>query len=64
MFVQKERQQIENLKLLHKKEITHKEDSIKQLQEKSTFEENKKIVDIQIQFDKKMKSRFDLNFSI
>ncbi|XP_060833456.1 golgin subfamily A member 6-like protein 22 isoform X1 [Rhopalosiphum padi] len=50
-----ERQQIENLKSTHKKEIINKEECIKKLQEQSTFEENKKIMDIQNEFEKKIK---------
>ncbi|VVC39947.1 Hypothetical protein CINCED_3A017314 [Cinara cedri] len=48
-----ERQQIDNLKLLHKKEITNKEECINKLQEKSNTE-NKKIMDIQNEFEKKI----------
>ncbi|XP_025418360.1 myosin-8 isoform X2 [Sipha flava] len=50
-----ERQQIENLKLAHKKELLSKDECIKKLQEKSSFEENKKIIDIQNEFEKKIK---------
>jgi len=46
------------LKSIHKKEITNKEESIKKLQEQSTVEENKKIMDIQNEFEKKIKSRY------
>jgi len=46
------------LKSIHKKEIINKEESIKKLQEQSTFEENKKIMDIQNEFEKKIKSRY------
>ncbi|CAI6345943.1 unnamed protein product [Macrosiphum euphorbiae] len=50
-----ERQQIENLKSIHKKEIINKEESIKKLQEQSTSEENKRMTDIQNEFEKKIK---------
>jgi hypothetical protein len=55
---QSERQQIENLKLAHKKELLSKDECIKKLQEKSSFEENKKIIDIQNEFEKKIKSKY------
>lgn len=54
--LQSERQQIDNLKLLHKKEITNKEECIKKLQEKSSIEENKKIIELQNEFEQKIKS--------
>ncbi|XP_050432540.1 myosin-6 isoform X2 [Adelges cooleyi] len=50
-----ERQQIENMKSLHTKEITDKEQYIIQLREKSLNEGNKKIIDIQNEYDKKIK---------
>lgn len=57
--VQIEKQQSENIKVLHKKEITNKEECIKKLQEKSISEENKKIIEIQNEFEKKIKSKYD-----
>lgn len=57
--VQIEKQQNENIKILHKKEITNKEECIKKLQEKSITEENKKIIEIQNEFEKKIKSKYD-----
>lgn len=56
--MQSERQQIENLKLSHKKELLNKEECIKKLQEKSTYEENKKIIEVQNEFEKKIKSKY------
>jgi len=44
------------LKSIHKKEIINKEESIKKLQEQSTSEENKRMTDIQNEFEKKIKS--------
>lgn len=56
LFFQNERQQIENLKESHKKEITNKDECIKRLQDKSLLED-KKTLDIQNEFEKKIKSK-------
>jgi len=46
------------LKSIHKKEIINKEESLKKIQEQFTFEENKRMMDIQNEFEKKIKSRY------